>query len=208
MLISRVTDPKNFQLLGVPPADLLEEVVMAWREAGLDIVECLRKCVTVTNEFEYVEQERIKDRIRPRKIDAKLVPVRNKSIAEILDPQPKCSAVLHKLLKWIDRCDYASQVGECKPVCIDEYGDEIVPIDPENLWWLTEMSARKKNEEDVDKTKDDEDGPGSSEEEKHDLTDDESTTSEDEKKNKKQKTDAVLLPVASQSWSSDMIDFQ
>ena len=77
-MISRCADPANFELLGVPSIDLLEEVVMAWREAGLDIVESLRKCVTVTNEFEYVEnQERIKDKIKPRRTDLKLVPVNN-----------------------------------------------------------------------------------------------------------------------------------
>ena len=93
-----MTDPTHFQLLGVPPIDLLEEVALAWREAGLDIVECLRKCVTVTSEFEYVEgQERIKDRIRPKRIDAKLAPVKNRRLAEMLNPQPKCSAVLHSL---------------------------------------------------------------------------------------------------------------
>jgi len=204
VLISRVTDPKNFQLLGVPPIDLLETVVMAWREAGLDVVECLRKCVTVTNEFEYVEgRERIKDRIQPRTIDAKLVPVKNRKLADILNPQPKCSMVLHKLLEWIDLCDKASQAGEEeKPPCIDENGEDIVPSDPENLWWLTEMSARKSDEEEI-QPNDDEDGPPESEEEKKDLTDDESMTSdeEDDTLKKKQKTDAaeaikeLLLPV-------------
>jgi len=203
VLISRVTDPQNFQLLGVPPIDLLEEVAMAWREAGLDVVDCLRKCVTVTNEFEYVEgQDRIKDRIQPRKIDAKLVPVKNRKLTEILNPQPKCSAVLYKLLEWIDRCDYASQAGEEKPPCTDKNGDEIIPSDPEHLWWLTEMSVRKSDEEEI-QPKDDEDGPGSSEEEKNDLTDDESMTSDEEdetpkKKTKTGKTEATkesLLPV-------------
>jgi len=216
VLISRVTDPKNFQLLGLPPIDLLEHVVDAWREAGLDVVECLRKCVTVTNEFEYVEgQERIKDKIRPRKIDAKLVPVKNRKLADILNPQPKCSTVLHKLLDYINRCDYASQLGEEKPPCIDENGEEIIPTHDDNLWWLTEMSARKSTEEEEEpKPKDDEDGPGSSEEEKNDLTDDESMTSEDDEgektPQKKQKTGATeatkespLLPVDSQSSSSD-----
>jgi len=183
---------------------------MAWREAGLGIVECLRKCVSVTNEFEYVEgRERIKDRIQPRKIDAKLVPVTNRKLAQILNPQPRCSIVLHKLLAWIDICDYASQVGEEKPPCLDENGDEIIPSDPEDLWWLTEMSARKSDEEDQ-KPKDDEDGPPESEEEKNDLTDDESMTSEDDEDKtpkKKQKTEEAtkefpLLPVYSQSSSS------
>ena len=192
VLISRVTDPKNIQLLGVPPIDLLEDVCHAWREAGLDISVCLRKCVTITNEFEYVEgQERIKDRIRPRRIHEKLVPVKNRTLAEILNPQPKCSEVLHKLLDWIDRCDYATQHGDEKPQCKDQNGDDIFPKDPENLWWLTEMSARKPKEaEEEPKQEGDEDGPAS--EDINDFTDDESSSSE---AHKKQKTDSPVLPV-------------
>ena len=88
VLISRCTNPANFELLGLPPADLLEEVCAAWREAGLDFNACLRKCVTVTNEFEYVEgKEHILDKIAPKRKAANLVPVKNKKLAEILDPQ-------------------------------------------------------------------------------------------------------------------------
>lgn len=38
VLVSRVTDPRNFHLLGLPPIDMLEEVANAWRAAGLDVV--------------------------------------------------------------------------------------------------------------------------------------------------------------------------
>ena len=37
VLVSRVTDPRNFHLLGLPPIDMLEEVADAWRAAGLDV---------------------------------------------------------------------------------------------------------------------------------------------------------------------------
>ena len=37
----------------MPPADLLDEVVAAWREAGLNVDECLQRCTTVTKEFVY-----------------------------------------------------------------------------------------------------------------------------------------------------------
>ena len=30
-------DPQNFHLLGLPPADILEEVAAAWRAEGLDV---------------------------------------------------------------------------------------------------------------------------------------------------------------------------
>ena len=37
VLISRVTDPRNFCLLGLPPADLLDEVAEAWAANGFDV---------------------------------------------------------------------------------------------------------------------------------------------------------------------------
>ena len=182
VLISRCTDPANFELLGVPPIDLLEAVYEAWREAGCDANLCLRNCVEITKEFEFVEkQTEVKDKIKPRRIRENLVPVKHRTLAEILDPQPKCSAVLHKLLAWIDDCDLASQSGRPKPECVDENGQDIVPTDDDNLWWLTEMSARKKVDE-GDRAKADEDGPPESEDEvsqKNDLTDDEESMSVD-----------------------------
>ena len=32
----RQQDPRNFELLGLPPLDMLEEVAEAWRQANLD----------------------------------------------------------------------------------------------------------------------------------------------------------------------------
>ena len=48
-----MTDPRDLEFIGVPPADLLEEVVAAWREAGLNPDECLQRSTTVTKEFVY-----------------------------------------------------------------------------------------------------------------------------------------------------------
>ena len=53
VLISRVTDPRNFQLVGIPPKDLLDDVDQAWRAAGLDAVECFRRATEVTCEWVY-----------------------------------------------------------------------------------------------------------------------------------------------------------
>ena len=58
------------------------------------------------------------------------------------------------------------------------------------LWWLTELSARKSDEERV-QDKEDEDGPPESEEEKNDLTDDESMTTDEDVTVKRQKTDGA-----------------
>ena len=37
VLVSRVTDPANFCLVGLPPWDVLEELATALREHGLDV---------------------------------------------------------------------------------------------------------------------------------------------------------------------------
>ena len=54
VLFSRVTDPENFMLVGMPPKDLIDVVAAAWREAGLDVDECFRRAASVTNEWKYV----------------------------------------------------------------------------------------------------------------------------------------------------------
>ena len=36
-------------MAGLPPVDILEDVALAWANAGLDVVECLRRCTTVTD---------------------------------------------------------------------------------------------------------------------------------------------------------------
>ena len=40
VLISRVTDPRNLCLVGLRPADLLDEVAEAWAAHGLDVDAC------------------------------------------------------------------------------------------------------------------------------------------------------------------------
>ena len=45
--ISRVTDPSNLQLVGLPPKDLLDAVMAGWAAAGLDAIECLKDWVFI-----------------------------------------------------------------------------------------------------------------------------------------------------------------
>ena len=80
VLISRVTDPANFHLIGLPPKDLLPEVCAAWQRAGYDVVECLRLACDVTNEFKYVPDagEHWADRLQPRFQSQTTVPVKHK----------------------------------------------------------------------------------------------------------------------------------
>ncbi len=72
---------------------MIEEIAMAWAHAGLDVAFCLRRCALVTGEFAYDEQEtRLQRRLKPKILNVKTIPVRHRSLAEILDPQPRCSA--------------------------------------------------------------------------------------------------------------------
>ena len=91
-----VTDPNNFELVGIPPVDMISAVASALRAAGLDPEEFLRKSCDITREFAYdpTAAEDIRDRIKPRFQSQKLLPVKNRTLEEVLDPQPKCSKVL------------------------------------------------------------------------------------------------------------------
>ena len=102
VLISRVTDPQNMQLVGLPPMDLLPQIYAAWRAAGLDPVECLRRCATVTNDFVYQPGPlELRDRFAPRRVTEKSIPVVARELYEMLNPQPRAAAVMQRLLDWI-----------------------------------------------------------------------------------------------------------
>ena len=157
VLVSRVTDPMNFQLIGMPPADMMDEVAIAWRAEGLDVVECLRRATTVTAEWIYEPGDgELRDRFRPKKQTEQTVPVKHRELWEILNPQPRAAAVLHRLLDWIDRADYASQRREPRPFFGTPEGDAIFP-EGDDPWWLTEMQRRKSDSE--EEIPGDEDGP-------------------------------------------------
>ena len=94
MLMSRVTDPRNFAFVGVPPADLIDDVVLAWSQAGLDAVACMRMCASVTTDFVYDEKEELVcKRFRPKTMGEKMLPVCNRHITDVLNPQPRCRAL-------------------------------------------------------------------------------------------------------------------
>ena len=94
VLASRVTDPVLFQLVGMPPEDLLDEVAHAWREAGKDVDDCFAKAAEVTNEWCYTpatsEQDpctNVRARFTPVAAVERRVPLRLKTLADILNPQ-------------------------------------------------------------------------------------------------------------------------
>ncbi len=147
VLLSRATDPQNLQLVGLPPKDMLEEVEAAWARAGMNVDECWRRVVSVTNEWVYTPGPGpVGDRITQRRISERTIPLKHRTLAEVLDPQPRASAVIHRLLDWIDSCDMASQRGEARPPFDHD-------IFAEDQWWLTDLLRRPKKEEA------DEDGP-------------------------------------------------
>jgi len=211
VLVSRVTDPRNFELLGIPPVDLLEEVAEAWRAAGMDVVECLHRATEVTCEWVYTPGDsEIRDRLRPKFISEHTVPVRARKLAEILNPQPRASIVIRKLLDWIDRVDIASQRSEPRPPFATPAEGPIYPEDGDP-WWLTELSRRVREE--PEPAPGDEDGPASGEEGPADdaLTDDEDPLSEGESKAGAPESGCQPAPVpgdhvAELAWDNSMPD--
>jgi hypothetical protein len=147
VLSSRVTDPRNFHAVGLPPKDLLEEVARAWRDAGLDVEACFEKAASVTGEWEYVPCRagsdpctNISKRLRVQYEEKRRVPLKLRTLKEILDPQPETASVLHGLLEWIDLADRRAQRGQAPPPALLPEGDPLFP-DPE--WWLTEFERRR-----------------------------------------------------------------
>ena len=192
--VSRVTDPENFHLVGVPPKDLVEAVAVALRAAGFDPDQVFDRAVGVSNEWKYNPDRPWQTRFSPAYIRERQVPPKHKELDEILKPQAAASIVIGRLLRWIERVDQASQAGlDRSPFC-DEDGSYIFPPegDPDEKWYLTDLSRRKEAEELARRA--DEDGPapsedGTSDEEdagatnkndggKDQLTDDESDSDE------------------------------
>ena len=172
VLISRATDPKNVQLVGLPPKDMMEEVEAAWARAGLNVDECWRRAVSVTNEWVYTPGTGpVGNRITQRRIAERTIPLKHRTLAEVLDPQPKASAVIRRLLAWIDSCDMASQRGEPRP----PFDHNIFPDDE---WWLTDLLRRPKTEEaDEDGPPTESDAPVADEADSDPMSDDEGAES-------------------------------
>ena len=65
----------------------------------------------------------------------------NRTLEEVLDPQPEASVVIKRFLDWVDRCDLASQAGQPKPVFRTAEGGSIFPEDPDEQWWCSGGSS-------------------------------------------------------------------
>ena len=146
VLISRVTDPANLHLIGVPPKDIVEDVGNALKRAGYSDIDAFIRCTNVSQEWQYKVDTK---RFMQKYIRERQVPMTHKSLEEVLNPQPVAGRIFLKLLDFIDRVDRASQDGSSRPKFIGVDGEQIFPPcgHPDELWWLTELSRRKVEEQ-------------------------------------------------------------
>ena len=145
--VSRVVDPANYAAVGLPPQDLLDDVTQAWAALGMDVDKLLSQAASVTDEWEYTRSEpgadpttSVRTRLTPRYAELRSVPLRLKTLPQILNPQPATAQVLHGLLDWIARADRAARRGEQKPELRRSDGQALFPQD--EPWWLTDIERR------------------------------------------------------------------
>ena len=129
MLVSRVTDPANFCLVGLPPWDILEDLAAALRAKGLDVDQVFERSVKCSNEFIYdpCRSGGLKDRFTQKYNSQRTIPISWRSLAASLNPQPIAFAVIRRVLDWIDRCDDASKQNLPAPPFEAEDGTPIFP---------------------------------------------------------------------------------
>ena len=164
VLVSRCTDPQNFLLVGLPPKDLLEDLAATLIKRGIDVDKYFRGACSVTREWVYdKEKPLLKDRIQVKFNNEHTTPVKHRKLEEVLNPQPDATVVIHRLLDYMNRVDVATQQGRARPPFKTLEGVDIFPPEDE-LWWLTDVSRRAKDE---DEQPADEDGPPSEIEEEH-----------------------------------------
>ena len=152
----RSTDPDNFQLIGLPPLDLLDDVAAKWLELNLDVNECMNAAVHVTDEWTYTAvpngrsiaaATNVANRLHRKRIAQRTIPIVHRTLEQILDPQPDMSEYMGRFLEWVERENDCLNRGECALLFETIYGAEIFPTDPDNTWWLTPLQRRLSPEE-------------------------------------------------------------
>ena len=100
ILISRVTDPKNFYLIGVPPRDLIEDVAAALIAEGIDVDQFFENACKVTGEWDYDRSRaRLLDRIQQKFCNERSVPLKFRTLAEVLNPQPEALVIIVRVVE-------------------------------------------------------------------------------------------------------------
>ena len=86
----RGTDPVNFELLGLPPKDIVSSLAVALRRAGYDYDEVFQRCIGVSNEWNYnpTSSSNVAERFSQKYIRQRSVPMQHKALEEVLNPQP------------------------------------------------------------------------------------------------------------------------
>ncbi len=84
------TDPNNFELVGLPPKDLVSSLAVALRGAGYDYDEAFQRCTAVSDEWKYnaTSSSNVVERFSQKYIRQRSVPMTHKTLEEILNPQP------------------------------------------------------------------------------------------------------------------------
>ena len=142
VLSSRVTDPSNFALVGLPPFDILDDLAIALRAAGLDVDQVFENAVKASGEFIYdpCRSGGLKQRFAQKYQKERTVPITWRSLAANLNPQPLAFSVIKRVLDWIGRCDEASQQNLPAPPFQAVDGSKIFPDEKSEdaLWWVRE----------------------------------------------------------------------
>ena len=142
---------------GIPPKDLLQDVAAALITTGISVDKFFETACKVTGDWKYdPSKARLNDRIDQKYNHERSVPLKFRTLAECLNPQPDAHVVFQRLLDWIDRCDVASQMNLSKPQFQAADGGPIFPEDEDDQWWLTDVSKRIAA---ADQHAGDEDGP-------------------------------------------------
>ena len=97
VMVSRVTDPANFALCGLPPKDLVDDVAAALRKNGYDIDEVFQRACLICNEVEYnaCRQGPPSNRFLRKHRSERTVPVQHRTLAATLNPQPVALFLIH-----------------------------------------------------------------------------------------------------------------
>ena len=84
VLVSRCTDGANFNLIGVPPIDLIADVAAALKRAGLDADTVFRTATSVSQEWDYDAVAPVNNRFHQKRREERTVPMRHKTLVETL----------------------------------------------------------------------------------------------------------------------------
>ena len=111
VLVSRVTDPKNFSLVGIPPRDLVEDLAQALLRAGIDVDSFFEKACQVSGEWKYDRSRaRVLDRIQQKFSNERTVPLRFRTlgICFILVTKGRSVRQYFPDLVHLESCPYSS----------------------------------------------------------------------------------------------------